>query len=101
MDSLKGNHKGWFLGVIPSFPADQQEHATCDVSRRQATGFWQVRPGQNASESRVVFRELRLQGGASVCVKRTASSHKLWFPESTRLLAYVLYPASVVFCFFS
>ena len=24
-DSLKGNHKGWFMGVIPSFPAENQQ----------------------------------------------------------------------------
>ena len=24
-DSLKGNHTGWFVGVIPSFPAENQQ----------------------------------------------------------------------------
>ena len=27
-DSLEGNHEGWFIGIIPSFPTEHQQERT-------------------------------------------------------------------------
>ena len=42
-DSLNGNHRGWFIGVIPSFPAEDQQDRQIDMFMGGQIDEWMAR----------------------------------------------------------